>query len=156
MRVETESLTVPLRMRELTDRLLKSCKRKPVDVQRWVEWRRGRRDLSIEMLRNAVDAGGSRVYARAILLQLLSDFADDGTDTPPPLAECARLAIEADLASDRARQMALLDGKITPDEHQQLEVTHTHERSVIDLVLSALRRCVPRQAPQQVGVRGTW
>ena len=144
-----------LRLVELADRLLKSCKRKPVDVQRWVRWRAERCDLSIEMLQNAVRAGGSRAYARAILLQLLSDFADDGTDSPPPLDECQRLAIEADLASDRARQMALLDGRITPDEHREMEVTFTHEQSILGLFLARLRRSV-RPVPQQVGVRGTW
>src|SRR5688572_26526644 len=148
-----ESSTGSVRMRELSDRLLKSCTRKPIDVQRWHEWKRGRRDLSIEMLQNAVNAGGKKVYARAILLQVLADFADDGSETPPSLHECERLAIEADLASDRARQMALLDGTITPDEVRELEVTYSEEISVSEMLLSRLRRLVRLAPPQQVGVR---
>lgn len=134
-----------VRMFELADRLLKSCTRKPVDVQRWVEWKRGRRDLSIEMLRNAVAAGGRRAYARAVLLQLLSDFVDDDRDVPS-LEDVQRMAVDADCASDRARELAALDG-MTDDERKELEIALTHEHGVIDLFLERLRRtAVPAPA----------
>jgi hypothetical protein len=128
-----------LRLRELADRLLKSCQRRPTDVQRWHDWKRGRRDLSVEMLQNAVAAGGKRVYARAVLLQLLSDFVEDGTDLPS-LEEIQRDAIEADSRTNRVRQLALLDGQIDPAEKSELEVAITEECRVFDMYLERLRR----------------
>jgi hypothetical protein len=130
----------PFSLRENADRLLKSCKRKPVDVNRWPEWRAGRRDLSFEMIDNCLQAGGKREYARAIYLQKAAELIDPMNVDVPPMDECKRLAVETDIASDRARQMALLDGEITPDEAREIEATHTKEVKVIDLFLERLRR----------------
>lgn len=127
-----------VRLRELADRLLRSCTRKPVDIQRWVEWRRGRRVLSFDMLDNALAAGGKRVYARAIYLQKAADLIDVDTDVPP-LPDIQHRAVEADCASDRAREMAAIDG-MTDEERKTLEVALTEESGVIDLFLERLRR----------------
>ena len=130
---------VPLRLRDLADRLLKSCRRKPIDVQRWHEWKRGKRDLSIEMIRNAIAAGGNRGHARAVLLQLLSDLSD-AEDAVPAIEEILRLLVEIDGRGDRVRQLALLDGRIDAHEKRELEITLTEEVGVINLLLERLRR----------------
>jgi hypothetical protein len=127
-------------LRELADRLLKSCKRNPVDVNRWPEWKRGRRDLSFEMIDNCLAAGGKREYARAIYLQKAAELVDPIDVDIPPLPEGMCMATEADLASDRALRMAALDGEITPAEARAIEETHTKEVKVIDLFLERLRR----------------
>lgn len=127
-------------LREAADKLLKSCKRKPVDVGRWAKWRAGERDLSFEMIDNALLAGGKREYARALYLQKAAELIDPVDDSVPQMTECQRMAVEADVASDHARQMALLDGEITLEEARRIEATHTEEVKVIDLLLERLRR----------------
>lgn len=140
-------------LRELADRLLKSCTRRPVDIDRWAAWRASRRDLSFEMVDNALLAGGNRQYARALYLQKAAELVEDDSDVPP-VEECQRLVTEADLESDRALRLALLDGKITPVEQKEIEIRFTNEVGVLNQFIERFRRVV-QTAPQHFGAR-TW
>lgn len=145
-------------LRQLADRLLKSCIRKPVDIDRWAAWRAGRRPLCFDMIENALLAGGRREYARAIYLEKLSELVDDDSDVPP-VEDCHRLVIEADVASDRARQLALLDGRLTDDECRHLDTVLMEEQSAMEKLRERLRRVrssfTVRTGAMQIGAR-TW
>ena len=141
-------------LRDKADRFFRSCKRAPVgtDANRLKDWRRGRSPLSFDMIESGLRRGGNREYARAIYLQKAAELVTDDSDVPP-VEVVARQITEADVASDRAIRLALLDGQITPEERCEIEVTHIRERSIIDCLLERLRRGVRLAPPQQVGVR---
>jgi hypothetical protein len=137
-----DSSTASVRFRELVERFLDSCKRKPIgtDANRIKDWRASKRDLSFDIIDNGLLRGGRREYARAIYLQKAAELIDPIDVDVPPMDECKRMMIEADVVSDRVRNLALVDGQITSEEARTIEETHTDEVKFLNSFVERIRR----------------
>jgi hypothetical protein len=132
----------PFSLRELLDRFLNSCTRKPIgtDANRIKDWRAGKRDLSFDIIENGLLRGGKREHARAIYLQKAAELIDPIDVDIPPMDDCKRMVIEADAVSDRIRNLSLVDGTITSEEARKIEETHTRLVQAINSFVERIRR----------------